>query len=112
MDAARSALRLGAESVYIVYRRGMAELPARKEFVGGIHALQALAGDVHKAGQTGAGAYEHGLVAVLVHQLVDGEHLANDHIALKINAHHLQDPVQPCGDPRQRRGLCQVHHLH
>ena len=27
MDAARSALRLGAETVYIVYRRGMAELP-------------------------------------------------------------------------------------
>ena len=33
MDAARSALRLGAETVYIVDRRGMAELPARKEEV-------------------------------------------------------------------------------
>ena len=31
MDAARSAKRLGAEEVYIVYRRGMEELPARKE---------------------------------------------------------------------------------
>ena len=31
MDAARSALRLGAEKVYIVYRRSMEELPARKE---------------------------------------------------------------------------------
>lgn len=31
MDAARSAMRLGAEEVYIVYRRGMDELPARKE---------------------------------------------------------------------------------
>ena len=31
MDAARSALRLGAEKVYIVYRRGLEELPARKE---------------------------------------------------------------------------------
>ena len=29
MDAARSAKRLGAENVYIVYRRGMEELPAR-----------------------------------------------------------------------------------
>ncbi|OUN09231.1 dihydropyrimidine dehydrogenase, partial [Gemmiger sp. An87] len=28
MDAARSAKRLGAENVYIVYRRGMEELPA------------------------------------------------------------------------------------
>ncbi len=33
MDAARSAKRLGAENVYIVYRRGMAELPARHEEV-------------------------------------------------------------------------------
>ena len=31
MDAARSAMRLGAEKVYIVYRRGEAELPARRE---------------------------------------------------------------------------------
>ena len=33
MDAARSAMRLGAEEVYIVYRRGMEELPARREEV-------------------------------------------------------------------------------
>lgn len=33
MDAARSAMRLGADTVYIVYRRGMEELPARKEEV-------------------------------------------------------------------------------
>ena len=33
MDAARSALRLGAEEVYIVYRRSEEELPARAEEV-------------------------------------------------------------------------------
>ena len=33
MDAARSAMRLGAEEVYIVYRRSEAELPARAEEV-------------------------------------------------------------------------------
>ena len=33
MDAARTALRLGAENVYIVYRRSMDELPARREEV-------------------------------------------------------------------------------
>lgn len=33
MDAARCALRLGADKVYIVYRRSMNELPARKEEV-------------------------------------------------------------------------------
>lgn len=31
MDAARCAKRLGAENVYIVYRRGEAEMPARNE---------------------------------------------------------------------------------
>ena len=38
MDAARCAKRLGAEKVYIVYRRGMEEVPARKEEVH--HALE------------------------------------------------------------------------
>ncbi len=33
MDAARTALRLGAEKVYIVYRRSVDELPARREEV-------------------------------------------------------------------------------
>lgn len=33
MDAARTALRLGAEHVYIVYRRSLNELPARHEEV-------------------------------------------------------------------------------
>ena len=33
MDSARSALRLGAEEVYIVYRRSREEMPARKEEV-------------------------------------------------------------------------------
>ncbi len=33
MDAARCAKRLGAENVYIIYRRGLEELPARHEEV-------------------------------------------------------------------------------
>lgn len=31
MDASRMALRLGAEKVYLVYRRSLAEMPARRE---------------------------------------------------------------------------------
>ena len=38
MDAARSALRLGADKVYIVYRRSAEEMPARREEVH--HAVQ------------------------------------------------------------------------
>ncbi|HAI13343.1 MAG TPA: glutamate synthase (NADPH), homotetrameric [Phycisphaerales bacterium] len=33
MDSVRSALRLGAKNAYIIYRRGEAEMPARKEEV-------------------------------------------------------------------------------
>ena len=33
MDAARCAKRMGADNVYVVYRRGMEELPARREEV-------------------------------------------------------------------------------
>ncbi len=33
MDAARCAMRLGAEKVYVIYRRSEAEMPARKEEV-------------------------------------------------------------------------------
>ena len=33
MDASRMALRLGAEAVYLVYRRGASEMPARAEEV-------------------------------------------------------------------------------
>lgn len=33
MDAARSAIRLGAEKVYVIYRRSFEEIPARKEEV-------------------------------------------------------------------------------
>jgi len=33
MDAARCSLRMGAENVYIVYRRSMEEIPARNEEV-------------------------------------------------------------------------------
>jgi glutamate synthase (NADPH/NADH) small chain len=33
MDSARCSLRLGAEKVYIIYRRGLSELPARQEEV-------------------------------------------------------------------------------
>ncbi len=38
MDSARSALRLGADNVYILYRRGRSEMPARLEEVE--HALE------------------------------------------------------------------------
>jgi len=37
MDSARTALRLGAENVYLIYRRSLAEMPARAEEVHHAH---------------------------------------------------------------------------
>ena len=48
-----------------------------------------LAGDVHEPRQARAGADEYGLVAHL-EQLVDGQHLADDHVGLDVHAHGLE----------------------
>ena len=58
--------------------------------VGGADAGIALAGDAHKPGQTGAGADEHGLKTHVLHQLVDGEHLADNHIGHDLHAQRFQ----------------------
>ena len=65
---------------------GLHQVDAGEELVGGVDALEALARDAHEAGQAGAGADEHGLEAHVVEQLVDGQHLADDHVRLDVHA--------------------------
>src|SRR5699024_10719822 len=69
---------------------GLHQVGAGQELVGGVDALQAFAGDAHKAGQAGAGADKDGLVAVFAHQLVHGQDAADDHVALDVHAQGLQ----------------------
>ena len=69
---------------------GLHQVDAGQVLVGGVHANQGLAGDLHEHGQARAGADEDGLEAVLLEQLGDGEHLADDHIQLNLHAHLLQ----------------------
>jgi hypothetical protein len=45
MDAARCAYRLGADNVYLVYRRSRAEMPAREEEIH--HAFEEVGGCVY-----------------------------------------------------------------
>ena len=45
---------------------------------------------MHEHGQTSAGADEHGLEAVLLHQLVDGDGAAHNGVGLHLDAHGLQ----------------------
>ena len=66
------------------------QVHAGQVLVSRVNALQALAGDAHKAGQTGAGSDIDCLKAIVVHQLVNGQHLADDHVALNINTQLFQ----------------------
>ena len=45
---------------------------------------------MHEHGQTGAGANEHGLEAVLLHQLIDGDGAAYHDVGLHLHTHGLQ----------------------
>ena len=65
---------------------GLHQVNAGEVLVGGVHAHQALTGDLHKHGQAGTGGDEHRLIAPLK-DLGDGENLADDHVQLNVHAH-------------------------
>ena len=69
---------------------GLHQVDTGQELIGGIHALQVLAGNMHEHGQTGAGADKHSLEAVLLHQLIDGDGTAHHGIGLNLYPHSLQ----------------------
>ena len=60
---------------------GLHQVGAGQELIGGIDALQGLAGNVHEIRQAGAGADEDRLVALL-EELVHGQGFADDHVGL------------------------------
>ena len=61
-----------------------------EELIGGIHALEILAGDVHEHGQARAGADKHSFKPVLLHKLVDGDGAAHHGVGFHLHAHGLQ----------------------
>ena len=69
---------------------GLHQVDAGQELVGGVYAAEVLAGNVHEHRQARAGADEHGLEAVLAHQLVDGHDAADDHVRLDLDAERLE----------------------
>ena len=60
-----------------------------EELVGGIHAAEVLALDIHKPRQTCARADKDRLETLRIHQLVDGQHPADDHVGFYFNAESL-----------------------
>ena len=73
----------------IVRTESLHQVVAGQELVGGEDAVGVLARDAHEAGQAGAGADEHGLEAFLVHQGVDGDGPADDHVQFDLDAEGL-----------------------
>ncbi|ABB40428.1 glutamate synthase (NADPH), homotetrameric [Oleidesulfovibrio alaskensis G20] len=69
MDAARTAMRLGAESVHIVYRRTQAEMPARHEEVE--HAIEEGVQVAELCGPLEFRAGENGSLAAVVLQKME-----------------------------------------
>ena len=69
---------------------GLHQVDTGQELVGGENTLVVDTGDVHEHRQAGAGADEHGLEALLLHQLVHGDGTADDGIGGDGNAQLLQ----------------------
>src|SRR5699024_10372558 len=66
------------------------EVDAGQILVGRVDALEAFARDTHEAGQAGAGGDVDGLEAIVLKEFVDDQHLADDHVALDIDAERAQ----------------------
>ncbi len=79
----------------VLYRRivvvaiGLHEVDTGEVLVGGVDAEQVLARDIHELGQTGAGADEHGLIAIL-EQLVERHGAADDAVVDELDALALE----------------------
>ena len=66
---------------------GAHQVDAGEVLVGGVDAVEVLAGDVQEDRQAGAVGDEDGVEAFFGEQLVDGVGLADDDVALDLDAH-------------------------
>ncbi len=69
---------------------GAHEIDAGEELVGGVDAVEVLAGNAEEDGQAGAGGDEDRVEVLVVHQLVDGDAFADDDVGFKLDAHAAQ----------------------
>ena len=76
----------GMDGGAIVVAEGLHEVVAGEEFVGGEHSVEVFTGDAHELRKTGAGAHEHGLEALFVHEGVDGDGAADDDVGFDLHA--------------------------
>ena len=74
------------------------QVHAGEELVGGVDAVQVLARDVEELRQARSGRDEDGVVALLLHQLVDRDAASDDHVRLEADAHLLQVADFPAHD--------------
>ena len=69
-----------------IFAEGLHQVGAGQVFIGGEDAECLLAGDVHESGQAGTAADEDSLKAFLVHQVINGDGLADDDVCFDFDA--------------------------
>ena len=84
-----TALLPGVDRGEIVLAESLHKVVSRQELIGGENPVEILARNAHEFRQTGSRADEHGLVAFLVHQLVDGDRPSDNHIGLYFDSERL-----------------------
>jgi len=72
----------GVDRRKIILTERLHQVIAGKELIGGKHPVQVLAGNAHETGQARPAADKYGLVAFVIHQLVDGDGPADNDIRL------------------------------
>ena len=83
------ALPAGMDGCEIIGTESLHQVVPGKEFIGGEDPVGVFARNAHETRQTGAGAHEHGLESLLVHQCVDGDGPADDHVQFDLDAEGL-----------------------
>ena len=82
----------------VVFRElvGAHQVDAGEEFVGRVDAVEVLAGNAEETRQSRAGGDKDRVVALVAHQLVEGDALADHHVGLELDAHAGADcPPRP-----------------
>ena len=73
----------------IIISEGFHQVVSCQELIGRENAVRLLTRDTHELRKACAGTDKYCLKALFIHQLVDGNGLADDHVSLNLNAQLL-----------------------
>ena len=79
-------LLAGEDGSIVIITEGLHQVASGQILVSGEHAVGILSGDSHELRQSRSGADKYGLKALVLHQLVDGYGLSDDHVGLNLDS--------------------------